>query len=92
MKKIFVISGISFAVILFIFLESSAFKSKTAALVRVSEVSNEYIVVENLNKEKTTIKIPNGITKLIEVNEEYFVEYEYSKITSPKLVSIEPAE
>jgi len=85
-----VCAGILFVVMLVALLGSSAFKSKTAAAVKVVEVSNDFIVVENQLSVKTTINVPKSITKLIKVNEEYFVEYEYSFIESPKLVSIEP--
>lgn len=90
MKKKLLIPSILFVVVMVFFLGSSACKTKTAASVRVIEVSQDYIVVEDELKGKTTINVPQIITKLVEVNKEYFVEYEYSKIQSPKLVSIDP--
>lgn len=54
------------------------------------EISEDYIVVEDQGKEKTKITVPKIITKLIEVNKEYFIQYEYYKGETPQLVSIEP--
>ncbi|RNB55300.1 hypothetical protein EDM57_15290 [Brevibacillus gelatini] len=90
-KKLIVYLGILFLVMMgFSLIWSIYFKEKTAAVVKVKEVSNDFIVIEDQLNMKRTIDVPRVITKLIKANEEYFVEYESSLIGLPKLVSIEP--
>ncbi|MGZ0051586.1 hypothetical protein [Brevibacillus gelatini] len=90
-KKLIVYLGILFLVMMgFSLIWSIYFKEKTVAVVKVKEVSNDFIVIEDQLNMKRTIDVPRVITKLIKANEEYFVEYESSLIGLPKLVSIEP--
>ncbi|MED4569054.1 hypothetical protein P9302_06095 [Brevibacillus agri] len=90
-KKLIVYLGILCLVMMgFSLIWSIYFKEKTAAVVKVKEVSNDFIVIEDQLNMKRTIDVPRVITKLIKANEEYFVEYESSLIGLPKLVSIEP--
>ncbi len=90
-KKLIVFLGTLFLVIVVLSLIWSIyFKEKTVAVVKVIEVSNDFMVIKDQLNVKTTINVPRVITKLIKVNEEYFVEYESSFIGSPNLVSIEP--
>ncbi|EST55707.1 hypothetical protein T458_07275 [Brevibacillus panacihumi W25] len=90
-KKLIVFLGTLFLVMMVLLLIWSIyFKEKTVAVVKVIEVSNDFMVIKDQLNVKTTINVPRVITKLINVNEEYFVEYESSFIGSPKLVSIEP--
>ena len=90
-EKFIVFLGTLFLVMMVLLLIWSIyFKEKTVAVVKVIEVSNDFVVIKDQLNVKTTINVPRVITKLIKVNEEYFVEYESSLIGSPKLVSIEP--
>ncbi|WP_421617376.1 hypothetical protein ACAF76_000770 [Brevibacillus sp. TJ4] len=90
-RKLIVFFGTLFLVMVVLLLTWSIyFKEKTVAVVKVIEISNDLMVIEDQLNVKTTINVPRVITKLIKVNEEYFVEYESSFIGSPKLVSIEP--
>lgn len=67
-------------------------KIKTAEFVTLLEISEDSIVIKNQSNETLTVKVPTIITKLLEINDEYFVEYEFYKNETPTLVSIEPVE
>lgn len=79
---LFLIATISFG--------CSAMKNKVAASVTILEVGSDYIVVQELGGKRDTISVPSIITKLIEVNKEYYISYEYFDGGSFELVSIEP--
>lgn len=75
---------------LLLLVSCSAIKEKTGAFVTLREVGKDEIVVENQSKEKITIEVPKVITKLLEINKEYYIEYENFKGQTPELVSIDP--
>ncbi|MFS1511908.1 hypothetical protein VQL36_05650 [Chengkuizengella sp. SCS-71B] len=77
----------------FIYLNGQSTTSAVAFVVDIND-SDSTIIVENLDKERTTVRVPRSTIKLIETDSEYFVVYKYNKwtnwITTPKLSSIEP--
>lgn len=62
----------------------------TAAQVKVIEVKANEILVQDMGGNRETVQIPEGIYKLIEVNKEYWINYEHREWEKPTLVSIEP--
>lgn len=77
-------------ILLIALLRWNTFTHVTAAQVKVIEVRADEIVVQNLSGDRETVQIPEGIFKLIEVNREYWIEYEHREWEKPTLVSIEP--
>ncbi|WP_251577536.1 hypothetical protein [Paenibacillus sp. MER TA 81-3] len=64
--------------------------TETAEVVKIIEINENNIVVENLSNRITTITVPKIITNLIKVDKEYFVKYKHRRWGDPKIVSIEP--
>jgi len=62
----------------------------TGAQVKVIEVHETAIKIQDLSGQQNIIQIPKGIYKLIEVDHEYYIEYEQRKWERPMLISIEP--
>jgi|GEM_PF-3497273 hypothetical protein len=66
--------------------------SQTSAEVKIVNVTEKSITVQDLGGVETIISIPTGISKLIEPNKHYFVKYESSSQgKKSKLISIEPS-
>jgi len=69
----------------------SAMKNKVAASVTILEIGSDYIIVQEQGRNSSDrISVPPIITKLIEVNKEYYIQYEYFDGGSFELVSIAP--
>ncbi|WP_054024872.1 hypothetical protein [Bacillus sp. FJAT-28004] len=68
----------------------NSYSHLTGAQVKVIEVHETEIKIQDAGGKQDTIQIPKGIHKLIEVDHEYYVNYEHRKWERPTLVSIEP--
>lgn len=79
-----------FSLIVVVFLLWYLFMARTAAVVNVVSVSERKIVIQNMSGVQSTVTIPKGIFKLIDVNEEYFISYNSRIGQRPFLISIEP--
>jgi len=76
--------------LLFVLAIWNSYTHLTAAQVKVIEVTETEIKIQDASGKQETVQIPKGIHKLIEVDHEYFVNYEHRKWERPTLVSIEP--
>lgn len=74
--------------LVFLLSHCGAFKAHTGTVVKLLEVKEKYIVVENNNKEKINISIPKLVGPLLTEGETYFIQYEYTRWHKPKLVMI----
>lgn len=79
-----------FSLIIVVLLLWYFFMARTSAVVIVVSVNNRKIVVQNMSGVQSTVTIPKGISKLINVNEEYFISYNSRTGQRPFLTSIEP--
>lgn len=77
--------------IIFLFIIWYLLMAGTSAVVNVVSVDKREIVVQNMSGDQTTVTIPKGIFKLININEEYFVSYNGRIGQKPFLTSIEPS-
>lgn len=62
----------------------------TGEAVTIVSVNEENIVVRNYDGRTTTVLLPTGISKLINPNSEYFIQYKQRRWGQHMLVSIEP--
>ena len=62
----------------------------TVAQVKVIDVKANEILIQDMSGKRETVQIPEGIYKLIEVNKQYWINYEHRAWEKPELVSIEP--
>ena len=60
----------------------------TGAIVKVTEVREEEIVVKNMAGQLTVVKVPPETVDLIDVNENYFIHYERRKWQKARLKRI----
>lgn len=81
-----------FFLIIFLFVLWYFMMASTAAVVNVVSVKEREIVVQNMSGDQSTVTIPKGISKLIDVNEEYFISYSSRIGQKPFLTSIEPSK
>jgi len=88
--KLFKISIIVIFFLIFIFIIINRYQS-VGEEVRIVEVKDSSIIVEDLSKNKVEIRTPQIVIKLIENNKQYFIEYKYGVFRkTPKLISITP--
>jgi hypothetical protein len=77
-------------IIMFLILERSGFfNSNIGTIVKVIEVNEDNMLVENKQNERLIINIPKIISPLLKENKEYFIQYEYSYWSKPNLVYIQ---
>ncbi|WP_141502886.1 hypothetical protein [Paenibacillus luteus] len=77
-------------VLLFALSRWNAFTHLTSAQVTVIAVHEHDIEIQDLSGQRSTVRIPDGISKLIEADKSYWIKYEHREWEKPTLVSIEP--
>ncbi|MFC4779415.1 hypothetical protein ACFO9Q_21685 [Paenibacillus sp. GCM10023252] len=91
MKKWRWLMTLAVTIIVYSVIVGASSTTYTGEVATVSDVNANTIIVKNLSGRVTTVSIPTVMSKLIQVNNEYYMEYEKRRWQKrPKLVSIEP--
>ncbi|MED4600854.1 hypothetical protein P9314_09075 [Paenibacillus validus] len=79
-----------FALMIFSFFAWYSRTTHTGEVATVVKVNEKNIEIRNLEGRSTVVSLPKGVSKLINENEEYFIQYEKRRWGQPSLISIEP--
>lgn len=89
-KKNKILLFIGMIILLFALFRWNSTTTLTTALVKVNEVKENEILIQDLSGNRETVQIPEGIYKLIDVKRQYWIKYEHREWEKPELISIEP--
>ncbi|MFC5703211.1 hypothetical protein ACFPVX_18130 [Cohnella faecalis] len=88
MKK-FIVSLLG-TLVVFIAIVWTSKTTMTGEIVKIKEINNEKVTIENLNGRVAAIEAPKTILNLIAVDKQYYFEYKKYRWRGPKLTNIQP--